>query len=340
MPARRGHGHPGVSPRQARHARTATMRGHARRIAATLNSARKPSLFSQYLELTKPKVVALLVFTAIVGMLLAVPGMPPLDAVVFGTLGIGLASGSAAAINHLLDRRIDAIMARTAHRPLPTGQLGARQVLTFALLLGAIAMAILVIFVNVLTAVLTFASLIGYAVIYTMYLKRATPQNIVIGGAAGAAPPVLGWTAVTGEVHAHALLLFLIVFVWTPPHFWALALYRREDYARADIPMLPVIYGEGFTRWHVLFYTVLLVIVTILPWLTGMSGLFYLGGALVLGAGFLYYAIRLLDPPDEQFAMQTFSYSIVYLMALFAFLLIDHYLLPPDELVWRFEPMG
>jgi len=304
-----------------------------------LNVDRRASLFFQYLELTKPKVVALLVFTAIVGMLLAVPGLPPLDAMVFGTLGIGLASGSAAAINHLLDRRIDAIMMRTAHRPLPTGQLDTRQVLVFALTLGAIAMAILVIFVNVLTAVLTFASLIGYAVIYTMYLKRATPQNIVIGGAAGAAPPVLGWTAVTGDVHAHALLLFLIVFVWTPPHFWALALYRREDYARADIPMLPVIYGEGFTRWHVLFYTILLVIVTVLPWLTGMSGLFYLGGALVLGAGFLYYAVRLLNPPNEQFAMQTFSYSIVYLMALFAFLLIDHYLLPQaSQLVWRFQP--
>lgn len=307
-----------------------------------MNSAvHRVSRFRQYLELTKPKVVALLVFTAVVGMLLAVRGVPPLNALVFGTLGIGLASGSAAAINHLLDRRIDAIMMRTAHRPLPTGQLGTGQVLAFALALGLVAMAILVAFVNVLTAVLTFVSLIGYAIVYTLYLKRATPQNIVIGGAAGAAPPVLGWTAVTGEVHAHALLLFLIVFVWTPPHFWALALYRRDDYARADIPMLPVIYGESFTRWHVLFYTILLVLVTILPWLTGMSGLFYLGGALVLGAGFLYYAVRLLDPPNEQFAMQTFGYSIVYLMALFAFLLIDHYLLPQaDELVWRFEPGG
>jgi protoheme IX farnesyltransferase len=305
-----------------------------------LNSVHHPaSTFAQYLELTKPKVVALLVFTAIVGMLLAVPGMPPWQALVFGTGGIGLASASAAAINHLLDRRIDAVMMRTAHRPLPTGQLGTRQVLIFALALGALAMAILVLFVNVLTAVLTFASLIGYAIVYTLYLKRATPQNIVIGGAAGAAPPVLGWTAVTGEVHAHALLLFLIVFVWTPPHFWALALYRREDYARADIPMLPVIYGEHFTRWHVLFYTILLVIVTVLPWLTGMSGLFYLGGALVLGAGFLYYAIRLLNPPNEQFAMQTFGYSIIYLMALFAFLLVDHYLLPQAaEFVWRFRP--
>ncbi|MDZ3822745.1 MAG: heme o synthase [Pseudoxanthomonas sp.] len=304
-----------------------------------MNSAHARSLFAQYLELTKPKVVALLVFTAVVGMLLAVPGLPPWQPVLFGTLGIGLAAASAAAINHLLDRRIDAVMARTAHRPLPTGGLDARQVLLFAIALGALAMAILVLLVNLLTAVLTFASLIGYAIVYTVYLKRATPQNIVIGGAAGAAPPVLGWTAVTGELHAHALLLFLIVFVWTPPHFWALALYRREDYARADIPMLPVIYGEAFTRWHVLFYTVLLVLVTVLPWLTGMSGLFYLGGALVLGAGFLYYAVRLLDPPDEQFAMHTFGYSIIYLMALFAFLLIDHYLVPPgNELVWRFTP--
>ncbi|MFB9067518.1 heme o synthase [Pseudofulvimonas gallinarii] len=303
-------------------------------------TASQPALiFAQYLELTKPKVVALLVFTAVVGMLLAVPGLPPWQPVVWGTIGIGLAAGSAAAINHLLDRRIDAVMARTLHRPLPSGHLGTRQVLTFAITLGVIAMLVLVFLVNLLTAVLTFASLIGYAVIYTAYLKRATPQNIVIGGAAGAAPPVLGWVAVTGEVHAHALLLFLIVFVWTPPHFWALALYRREDYARADIPMLPVIYGETFTRWHVLFYTVLLVIVTVLPWLTGMSGLFYLGGALVLGAGFLYYAVRLLDPPNEQFAMQTFGYSIVYLMALFAFLLLDHYLLPgAPELVWHFRP--
>jgi protoheme IX farnesyltransferase len=305
-----------------------------------LPSARPPTLFAQYLELTKPGVVALLVFTAVVGMLLAVPGLPPWPPLVFGTVGIGLAAGSAAAINHLLDRRIDAIMMRTAHRPLPTGGLGARQVLVFALALGVLAMAILALLVNVLTAVLTFASLIGYAVVYTLYLKRATPQNIVIGGAAGAAPPVLGWTAVTGEVHGHALLLFLIIFVWTPPHFWALALYRREDYARADIPMLPVVYGEAFTRWHVLFYTVLLVLVTVLPWLTGMSGLFYLGGALVLGAGFLWYAARLLKPPDEQFAMATFRYSIIYLMALFAFLLIDHYLLPQtSELVWRFQPV-
>ena len=284
---------------------------------------------SQYWALTKPRVVALIVFTAIVGMFLAVPGLPPWRALVLGSLGIWLAAASAAALNHLLDQRADALMARTAHRPLPTGQLSTRQVLLFALALGALSMAILAWWVNLLTAVLTFASLIGYAVVYTVFLKRATPQNIVIGGAAGAAPPVLGWVAVTGEVHPWALLLFLIIFIWTPPHFWALAIYRREDYSRAQVPMLPVTHGVVYTRWHVLYYTILLCLVTMLPWLTGMSGLIYLGGAVVLGAGFLYYAIRLLNPPGERFAMEVFNYSIVYLMALFAFLLVDHYLAAP-----------
>jgi len=283
----------------------------------------------QYYELTKPRVVALIVFTAIIGMFLAVPGLPPLDKVLWGSIGIWLAAASAAAINHLIDRRIDAVMARTAHRPLPTGALGFAQVLTFAVLLGVLSMAILVLRVNTLTAVLTFASLIGYAIVYTGWLKRATPQNIVIGGLAGAAPPALGWAAVTGVLHPHALLLVLIIFVWTPPHFWALAIYRREDYARAMIPMLPVTHGVEYTRWHVLFYTVLLIVVTVLPWLTGLSGLFYLGGALVLGLAFLWYAIRLLNPPSERFAMDVFNYSIVYLMALFAFLLVDHYVMPP-----------
>ncbi len=284
---------------------------------------------SQYWALTKPRVVALIVFTAIVGMFLAVPGLPPWRALVFGSLGIWLAAASAAALNHLLDQRADALMARTAHRPLPTGQLNTRQVLLFALALGALSMAILAWLVNPLTAVLTFASLIGYAVVYTVFLKRATPQNIVIGGAAGAAPPVLGWVAVTGEVHPWSLLLFLIIFIWTPPHFWALAIYRREDYSRAQVPMLPVTHGVVYTRWHVLYYTILLCLVTMLPWLTGMSGMLYLGGAAVLGAGFLYYAIRLLNPPGERFAMEVFNYSIVYLMALFAFLLADHYLAAP-----------
>ena len=283
---------------------------------------------AQYWELTKPRVVALIVFTAVVGMLLAVPGVPPWRAVVFGSLGIWLAAASAAAINHLLDRRIDALMARTAQRPLPTGGLNTTQVLVFALVLGAASMAVLVWQVNALTAWLTFGSLIGYAIVYTGFLKRATPQNIVIGGLAGAAPPALGWVAVTGELHPYALLLVLIIFVWTPPHFWALAIFRRDDYAKAMIPMLPVVYGVTYTRWQILFYTVLLVAVTVLPWATGMSGLFYLGGALVLGGVFLYYAIRLMNPPGEMYAMKVFSYSIVYLMALFAFLLADHWLLP------------
>ena len=281
----------------------------------------------QYWALTKPRVVALIVFTAIIGMLMAVPGWPPLVPALAGSIGIWLAAASAAAVNHLIDQRIDAVMARTAHRPLPSGQLRPMQVLAFAVALGVVSMAVLVLWTNVLTAVLTFASLIGYAVVYTAWLKRATPQNIVIGGAAGAAPPVLGWAAVTGQVHPHALLLFLIVFVWTPPHFWALAIYRRDDYARAMIPMLPVTHGVTYTRWHVLFYTLLLLVVTMLPWLTGMSGAFYLGGALVLGAVFLYYAVRLMKPPSERFAMVVFNYSIVYLMALFAFLLVDHWLL-------------
>ncbi|MDX1556019.1 MAG: heme o synthase [Xanthomonadales bacterium] len=283
-------------------------------------------LAGQYFELCKPRVVALIVFTAVVGMFLAVPGIPPLSALLAGTAGIALAAASAAAINHLLDRRIDAVMARTRHRPLPSGHLRERQVLAFSLVLAALSMLTLFVFVNALTAVLTFASLIAYAVVYTVWLKRATPQNIVIGGAAGAAPPVLGWTAVTGQVEPHALLLFLIIFVWTPPHFWALAIHRRDDYAAVDIPMLPVTHGLKFTRWHILFYTILLVIVTTLPYLTGMSGLIYLAGVSVLNIGFLWYAWLLLRASDDRVPMQAFSYSVIYLMLLFAFLLADHYL--------------
>jgi heme o synthase len=286
------------------------------------------SIARQYWSLTKPRVVALIVFTAVIGMFLAVPGLPPLREALFGTLGIWLAASSAAAINQLLDSRIDAQMARTSWRPLVSGTLTPRQALLFALVLAALSMTVLVLWVNPLTALLTFFALIGYAVIYTVYLKRATPQNIVIGGIAGAAPPALGWAAVTGQLHPHALLLVLIIFVWTPPHFWALAIFRRDDYARAMVPMLPVTHGVQYTRWQILFYTVLLVLVTILPWATGMSGLFYLGGALVLGVVFLWYAWRLMDPPDELYAMRVFNYSIVYLMALFAFLLLDHWLLP------------
>ncbi len=298
-----------------------------------------------YWALTKPRVVGLIVFTALVGMFLAVPGLPPLKESVFGLLGIWLAAASAAAINHLIDQRIDAVMARTANRPLPTGALNGRQVLLFAIALGVLSMLLLVIFVNPITALLTFASLIGYAIIYTGWLKRATPQNIVIGGIAGAAPPLLGWAAVTGMQGpwdwGHALLLVLIIFVWTPPHFWALAIFRRDDYARALIPMLPVTHGVNYTRWQILLYTVLLFVATLLPWVTGMSGVFYLGGAVVLGLVFIWYAWKLLDPPDEFFAMRVFNYSVVYLMALFAFLLIDHWLMPwlGGSPVMTFEPV-
>jgi protoheme IX farnesyltransferase len=279
-----------------------------------------------YLELTKPKVVALIILTAVVGTLLATPGWPPLDALILGNIGIGLAAASAATINQFLDQRIDARMLRTRSRPLPTGGLGDRQALLFAAALGSASMLILFLCVNALTAVLTFASLIGYAVIYTVWLKRATPQNIVIGGAAGAAPPVLGWAAVTGTIDPHALLLFLIIFAWTPPHFWALAIARRDDYAKVGIPMMPVLYGVEFTRLHVLLYTVIMVLVTLLPYLTGMSGLVYLLAALILDGLFLYYACALKFSARVELPMKLFRYSIQYLMWLFLALLVDHYL--------------
>jgi protoheme IX farnesyltransferase len=267
----------------------------------------------------------LIMITAIVGMFLATPGLPPPNVLIFGTLGIALAASSAAAINHVLDRRFDEQMARTQNRPLPTGHLTEKQALTYAAVLAVLSMTMLWAWVNLLTAVLTFASLIGYAVIYTVWLKHATPQNIVIGGAAGAAPPVLGWTAVTGQVDPYSLLLFLIVFTWTPPHFWALAIARRDEYARAGIPMLPVAYSIDFTRLHILLYTILLVIVTLLPYLTGMSGLIYFAAALALGGFFIYHALRLLKNKDERAPMRTFSFSITYLALLFAALLLDHY---------------
>ncbi|HKJ71215.1 MAG TPA: heme o synthase [Gammaproteobacteria bacterium] len=280
-----------------------------------------------YYELCKPRVVALIVFTAMVGMFLATPGLVPMDAFVYGSLGIALSAASAAAVNHVVDQKVDAVMARTRGRPLPTGHLHRGYALAFAFVLGIIGMGILTWLVNPLTAWLTFASLIGYAVIYTLFLKRATPQNIVIGGAAGAAPPVLGWTAVTGTLHPHALLLFLIIFAWTPPHFWALAIAKYRDYAEAEIPMLPVTHGVELTRLHLLLYTVLLVLVTLLPFATGMSGWLYLAGAVVLGAIFLGHALALyLTGDDARFAMRTFGYSIVYLMALFGVLFADHYL--------------
>ena len=284
------------------------------------------SHWRDYLELTKPRVVALLVLTAVVGTLLSTPGMPPLDALVLGNLGIGLAAASAAALNHVLDRRIDAHMARTRNRPLPTGHLSYRRALAFALLLGVASMLILVLWVNVLTAVLTFLSLIGYAVIYTLWLKRATPQNIVIGGAAGAAPPVLGWDAVTGTIDPNALLLFLIIFVWTPPHFWALAIARRHDYAMVDIPMLPVTHGVEFTRLQVLLYTVLLSVVTLLPFIMRMSVLIYLASAVVLDARFLWHAVRLKRSERADLPMRVFKFSVIYLAWLFLALLVDHYL--------------
>ena len=282
-------------------------------------------VFNQYLELCKPRVVILIVFTAVVGMFLAVPGWPPLVPLLAGTLGIALAASSAAAINHLLDHRIDARMARTKRRPLASGQLTERNVLLFAVSLGLLAMMVLVFLVNFLTAVLTFLSLIGYAIVYTVWLKRATPQNIVIGGAAGAAPPVLGWTAVTGSLEPQALLLFLIIFIWTPPHFWALAIYRKAEYALVDIPMLPVTHGSAFTRLQILLYTVLLVIVTTLPYLTHMSGVVYLAGVSVLNLGFMWYALRMMMSKDIMLPMYTFAFSITYLMVLFVFLLVDHY---------------
>jgi len=279
-----------------------------------------------FLDLCKPRVVALIVFTAMVGMALSTPGLIPLWPFFWGSAGIAMAAASAAALNHVIDRRVDARMTRTRHRPLPTGVLNERQAIAFALTLALISMLVLALLVNPLTAVLTFVSLIGYAVIYTVWLKRATSQNIVIGGAAGAAPPVLGWAAVTGEIHAYALILFLIIFAWTPPHFWALAIYRRDEYAGVGLPMLPVTHGVEFTRWQILFYTIVLILITLLPYLTGMSGLIYLAGAGVLNAGFLGYAIALLNNRNERLAMDMFNYSVLYLMALFAILLVDHYL--------------
>jgi len=282
--------------------------------------------WKNYYTLCKPNVVAEMLFTAVVGMLLAVPGMPPVGPFIYGTLGIALAASSAAAVNHFIDRKADAQMARTEKRPLPTGELSTTNVITFAFVLGLSSMLILILLVNTLTAILTFLSLFGYAIIYTLYLKRATPQNIVIGGIFGATPPLLGWCAMTGEIHPYSLLLALIIYVWTPPHFWALAIARREEYAKVNIPMLPVTHGPEFTRLQILLYTILLIIVTLLPYLTGMSGLIYLVSAVLLGLGFIYYAVLMMRNKDNKTAMKTFVYSIVYITLLFAALLIDHYL--------------
>ena len=285
------------------------------------------SLWRSYLELCKPQVVLLLVFTAIVGMFMSTPDWVSATTIVFASLGIGLAAASGAAFNHLIDAHTDATMARTSTRPLPTGKLSPQAVFGFAVGLCGLSMLLLVAFINTLTAALTLASMVGYAVIYTVLLKRVTPQNIVIGGAAGAMPPVLGWTAVTGTLDPHALLLFLIIFAWTPPHFWALAIHRRNDYARANIPMLPVTHGVLFTRIQILLYTILLFISSLLPFVTQMSGWLYLIGAVVLGAIFIGYAITLYRKPSAPWPMRTFHYSVYYLFLLFALLLVDHYLI-------------
>jgi protoheme IX farnesyltransferase len=280
-----------------------------------------------YLELCKPNVVALMILTSLIGMLLSTDGAVPITVLLFGNLGIALCAGSAAVVNHIVDRHVDDKMVRTLNRPLAQGRLGPQQAVIFSLATGSLGMAVLLVFTNVLTAWLTLASLVGYAFVYTMFLKRATPQNIVIGGLAGAAPPLLGWTAVTGEIHYNALLLVLIIFAWTPPHFWALAVHRKEEYAKAEIPMLPVTHGEKYTKINILLYTLLLIVVTTMPYLTGMFGWLYLTGSLLLGIGFLYWAIVMLRSEGGDSGMKTFQYSIVYLMALFAIMLADHYLI-------------
>jgi protoheme IX farnesyltransferase len=287
------------------------------------------SRFSQFYQLTKPRVVSLIVFTAVIGMFLAVPGMVPLQALLAGTLGIALTAGAAAAVNCLVEQKIDAVMTRTSRRPLPRGQVTSLQTLVFAGAVGGAGLFILHHWVNDLTMWLTLATFVGYAVVYTVVLKPMTPQNIVIGGASGAMPPVLGWAAVTGEIAPDALILFLIIFAWTPPHFWALALYRKHEYAKAGVPMLPVTHGDKFTRLHVLLYTVILTAVTLMPFATRMSGAIYLAAALVLDAIFLWYAVRIYVAYSDRLAQRTFRYSIVYLTLLFAALLLDHYFRVP-----------
>jgi protoheme IX farnesyltransferase len=284
-----------------------------------------PATWRDYLELCKPNVVALMILTSLIGMLLATDQMVPVDVLLLGNLGIAMSAASAAAVNHIVDQHVDEKMARTANRPIATGRIESRQAILFAAVTGLVGLSILMVFINPLTAWLTLGSLVGYAFIYTMYLKRATPQNIVIGGLAGAAPPLLGWTAVTGEVHHNALLLVLIIFAWTPPHFWALALHRKDEYANAKIPMLPVTHGERYTKINILLYTVILLLVSVMPYLTGMLGWLYLFGALVLGAGFIFWSIVMLRSVGGNSGMQTFNYSILYLMALFCIMLLDHY---------------
>ena len=296
-------------------------------ITSETPSPSKPTI-ADFLTLCKVKVVTLIMLTAVVGMFLSVPDLPPMHLVILASIGIALASSSAAVFNHVIDQKIDNVMARTHRRPLPEGKITSKTALIFGIVIGVIGIGTLAIGVNMLTAILTLLALIGYAVFYTMYLKRATPQNIVIGGAAGAAPPLLGWTAITNSIELGALLLFLIIFIWTPPHFWALAIHRKKEYAKVNIPMLPVTHGHYFTRIQILLYTVLLVVITVIPYLVGMSGLIYLVGAMLLGVGFLYFAVQMLRlPEDKRLPMKTFGYSINYLMILFIILLVDHYYL-------------
>lgn len=292
----------------------------------TETTLRKVASWRDYYEMCKPRVVMMMILTSLVGMFLAVPGMVPVPVLLWGNLGIALVASAGAVVNHLIDHRIDTIMQRTLKRPIPQGKVSPTQALIFACAICLSGMLILVLLVNPLCAWLTLASFVGYAIIYTGWLKRATPQNIVIGGLSGAMPPLLGWTAVTGTIDPGGLLLVLIIFAWTPPHFWPLAIHRKNDYAKTDIPMLPVTHGEALTKLHTLLYTIIMLIVSVLPYLTGMSGIFYLGGAVVLGAGFLYHSINLMVTKRSQAAMQTFRFSIFYLIALFIVLLIDHYL--------------
>tara|TARA_E500000331_G_scaffold144751_1_gene140989 strand:+ start:1117 stop:2001 length:885 start_codon:yes stop_codon:yes gene_type:complete len=289
----------------------------------TTNSA---ATWRDYYEMCKPRVVMLMILTSLVGMFLAVPGMVPVDVLVLGNLGIALVAGSGAVVNHLIDRKIDVVMKRTHNRPIPQGRVDPLQAGVFAAVIGLAGMAILLLWVNPLSAWLTLASFIGYAFIYTGYLKHATPQNIVIGGLAGAMPPLLGWSAVTGTIEADAVVLVLIIFAWTPPHFWALAIHRKEEYAKSGVPMLPVTHGERVTKIHITVYTAILVVISVIPYFSGMSSLLYLTAALALGAGFMFWSLKLMRSPVPSTAMDTFKYSIVYLALLFVALVVDHYL--------------
>ena len=291
-------------------------------------------LWRDYLEMCKPRVVLLMLLCATVGMFLATPGMVPIDVLVIGNIGIALVAGSAAALNHLVDSKIDADMARTKARPMAQGRVSNRQGAMFVAVTGLVGFGLLMVFINPLTAWLNFASWVGYGMIYTMYLKRATPQNIVIGGLFGAAPPLFGWTAVTNSLDGGGLLLVLIIFAWTPPHFWALAIERKEEYKKVDVPMLPVTHGVQYTKLHIVLYTIIMILVTVLPFLIGMSNVLYLVSALVLGGIFLYWSLVLLKGDNRQAPMKTFHYSIVYLGLLFLALLVDHYVMPVGSFVF------